>query len=143
MAKKKKKAAKKESAPETPADEEPEDDAEPETADPFAENTEPETPGPFGEGAEGEGESEEPGEEKAEEEAPAGPADAPTVTFAEKHAQKRGEKPVKGDPEKWGIVDFISKVNYTAGDIESVDYYEMAGVSVLTMSDGKKFDVTD
>lgn len=82
-------------------------------------------------------------EDDEDEEAPAAPPDRPTVTFAEKHAQKRGEKPKTGDVKKPKTVAWLETVEYTADDIEAVDYYEMAGVSVITMSDGKKFDVTD
>ena len=134
MASKKKKAAKKKAEAEAPPADEPEpteDDTEPETADPFAED------------AEGETEAKAESEDGDEEEKPVAPPDRPTVTFAEKHAQKRGDKPKEGDAKKGSIVDWLAKVQYTADDIESVAYYANAGLSVLTMSDGKKFDVTD
>ena len=154
MARKKKKAAKKtrveSEAPSEPVEEEKElldaveidkdgnvvpiEDQEPAIADPFGS-------GETEDGAAKEETATEP--EVTEEKAPASPPDRPTVTFAEKKAQERGEKPSDGDPEKWAIVEFIGNTAYKADDIEAVDYYKMAGVSVLTMSDGRKFDVTD
>lgn len=137
MAKKsKKKSAKKTASAETPPADEPEpveDDVEPETPDPFVEDAEPEAPA----------EPEAADEDKSEEKAPVASPDPPTVTFTEKKAQERGEKPSTGDAKKPKIVAWLERVEYTADDIETVDYYGMAGVSVITMSDGKKFDVTD
>lgn len=132
MARKKKAAKKTRSEVEAPP-EPVEEDQEPEIQDPF-DQPEPETVEP-------ENSPDDAEQEKATEvvEEP-GP-----LSHVEKAAAERGEKPSKhGDwTTRQRILDALSAGGKTIEDVTSADYYEMRGVTVLTMKDGKKLDVSD